>query len=831
MLKPPDWQIQPSVELPDWLVEGVQLSIDRSESGSGNWAAQLLWQRGIRDRNQLAGFLNPDRYQPTSPFAFGQEMVWAIDRIRQARQTGEQVAVWGDFDADGITATAVLWEGLGQFFPPEQLTYFIPNRLTESHGLSVQGLEKLAAWGCRLIITCDTGSTNLAEIELARRLGMDVIVTDHHTLPQISAEAVENRPAVTAILNPRYLPADHPLAHLSGVAVAYKLVEALYETFPDVPQQPIAHLLDLVAIGLIADLVQLTGDCRYLAQRGIEQLQKNRGGTAPRPGVAKLLELCRKTGDRPTDISFGLGPRINAVSRIQGDARLCVELLTSQDKQRCDPLAIEAEFANDCRKLLQRDVVKQVKARLAQLDLSTTRAIVLADPQWSIGILGLVAGQIAQEYGRPTVLLALEELDGLEANSPDAPPLAKGSARSINQIDLYQLVNEQRHLLHSFGGHPFAAGLSLPVENIPLFAEAINQRLRQQFPEAPTGATIRADLTVTVAELQQGNGKALFDQLKLLEPCGMGNPAPKLLIRNGWFSNLWHRKFRGSRQDQEGLIKAEFLLQDETIAQGFPGVWWGHYKDEIPSGQRCDAIVELDFNSYRDAKREMRYEVRLIAVRPTDPDDLVSNRSASDRSFSLSTLPIDWILDWRQDRSRIDPSSTTPEPILEVLDCPTSWAELEGWLQEAFRTHQKLAIAYPAPVPISPNQIWQQLVGLVKYLSRTGMAATQSLLREKLEIGDRALEAGLQSLQLVGFTLVRQADELHFSWQAIADITNPEPRSLEPHSSLAEERAIAQFAAAVQEEQFYRRYFYEMPLATLQTIAQQLMRQSERSSG
>ena len=822
MLEPPDWQIQPSVEIPDWLVEGIQLSVDPGQASapeSGNWAAQLLWQRGIRDRNQLAGFLNPDCYQPTSPFAFGQEMVWAIDRIRQARQAGEQVAVWGDFDADGITATAVLWEGLGQFFPAEQLTYWIPNRLTESHGLSAQGLEKLAVWGCRLIITCDTGSTNLAEIELARRLGMDVIVTDHHTLPQISAEALENRPAVTAILNPRYLPAEHPLAHLSGVAVAYKLIEALYETFPEVPQQPIARLLDLVAIGLIADLVQLTGDCRYLAQRGIEQLQKNRGETAPRPGVAKLLELCRKTGDRPTDISFGLGPRINAVSRIQGDARLCVELLTSQDKQRCDQLAIETEAANDCRKLLQRDVVKQVKARLARLDLSTTRAIVLADPQWSIGILGLVAGQIAQEYGRPTILLALEEPDGLEAANLDSATqlLAKGSARSVNQIDLYQLVSEQRHLLHSFGGHPFAAGLSLPVENIPLFAEAINQRLRQQIPEAPTGATIRADLTVTVAELQQDNGKALFDQLKLLEPCGMGNPAPKLLIRNGWFANLWHRKFRGARQDQEGLIKAEFLLQDETIAQGFPGIWWGHYKDEIPSGQRCDAIVELDFNSYRDAKREMRYEVRLIALRPIALDHLLS-----DPSSSLPTLPIDWILDWRQERSpAIDPSSATPEAILQVLDCPTSWAELEGWLQEAVRTGQKLAIAYPEPVPISPNQIWQQLIGLAKYLSRTGTAATRSLLREKLEIGDRALEAGLQSLQLAGFSLVQQANELHFSWQAI---------SPELHSSLAEQRAIAQFAAAVREEQFYRRYFYEMPLATLQAIAQQLMRQSERSS-
>jgi single-stranded-DNA-specific exonuclease len=797
MLEPPQWQIQPFVEAPAWLIEAVQLFIGSptesptGSSASSEWAAQLLWQRGIRDRNQLAGFLDPACYQPTSPFAFGQEMDWAIDRIRQAREAAEKVAVWGDFDADGITATAVLWEGLGQFFPSEQLTYFIPNRLTESHGLAAQGLEKLAAWGCRLVITCDTGSTHLAEIELAHSLGMDVIVTDHHTLPQ-------HRPAVTAILNPRYLPTDHALAHLSGVAVAYKFVEALYETFPDVPQQPIARLLDLVAIGLIADLVQLTGDCRYLAQRGIEHLQKNRGDNPPRPGIAKLLELCRKRGDRPTDISFGLGPRINAVSRIQGDARLCVELLTSQDPQRCNQLAIETEAANDCRKLLQRDVVKQVKAKLAQLDLSTTRAIVLADPQWSIGILGLVAGQIAQEYGRPTILLALEETD----ESGVTPLLARGSARSVNQIDLYQLVSEQTHLLHSFGGHPFAAGLSLPVNNINLFAEAINQRLRQQNPEALLGAIARADLTVTVAVLQQDNGKALFDQLKLLEPCGMGNPAPRLLIRNGWFTNLWHRKFRGARQDQEGLIKAEFLLQDGTSDRGFPGVWWGHYKDEIPVGQRCDAIVELDFNSYRDAEREMRYEVRLIALRPTTLE-------ASHSDNPPSAIPIDWILDWRQKSDR--PSSH--EAIVQVTQCPTSWAELESYLQAAVRAGQKLAIAYPPPVPIAPGQIWQQLVGLAKYLSRSGVTVTRAELCGKLEIGDRALETGLQSLQLVGFSLVQRRDKLQLDWKPVADL-----------ETLAEQRAIAQFSAAVQEEQFYQRYFYELPLERLQAIAQPLIR-------
>ncbi|HEY9653271.1 MAG TPA: single-stranded-DNA-specific exonuclease RecJ, partial [Coleofasciculaceae cyanobacterium] len=510
----PQWQVPPTPNVPQWFLEAVKQHTPVSD---GRYAAQVLWQRGIRDLKQLPGYLNPECYQPASPFTFGQEMKWAVERLQQACQTGEMVAIWGDFDADGITSTSVLWEGLGQFFPQDwQLIYYIPNRLTESHGLNCPGIDALHQQGCRLIVTCDTGSTNLQEIDYAQTLGIDVIVTDHHTLPA-------ERPPVKAIINPRYFPPDHQLYHLSGVAVAYKLVEALYEAMPDIPQQPLESLLDLVAIGLIADLVQLSGDCRYLAQRGIGRLQQQLK-TRTRPGVARLLELCQRNGDRPTDVSFGLGPRINAVSRIQGDASFCVELLTSKDETRTHQLAIETELANTRRKSLQKDVTHQVKNKLAQLDLSTTSVIVLEDSQWPVGVLGLVAGQIAQEYGRPTILLSTEgEENGESDKGGNTPRFARGSARSVNTIDLYHLVKSQEHLLHRFGGHPFAAGLSLPVENIPLFTEAIDQQLRQNLFSSGTVMMprIEADLVVNVAEL----GKELFHELKLLEPCGMGNPA------------------------------------------------------------------------------------------------------------------------------------------------------------------------------------------------------------------------------------------------------------------------------------------------------------------
>lgn len=780
---------------PSWFVQAVKTY---AAGLPGRYAAQLLWQRGICDLQQLAGFLNPALYQPTSPFEFGCEMEWAVERLRQARERAESVAIWGDFDADGITSTAVLWEGLGQFFVPDQhLRYYIPNRLKESHGLSIRGLEALAAQGCRLVVTCDTGSTNLAEIAYANQLGMDVIVTDHHTLPP-------ERPPVVAIINPRSLPADHPLAHLSGVAVAYKLVEALYETLPEVPQQPLHQLLDLVAIGLIADLVQLTGDCRYLAQKGIEQLQQQMqlGSQATRPGITKLLELCKKSGDRPTDISFGLGPRINAVSRIQGDAHFCVELLTSRDEERCRQLAEETELANIRRKSLQREVTQQVKERLAQLDLSTTSVIVLSDPQWPTGVLGLVASQIAHGYGRPTILLSAETAD-LEPTEPDksdaTQPLARGSARSINQIDLYQLVQEQAHLLHSFGGHPFAAGLSLPIANLPLFTEAINRQLRQQdFVSVGVSATIaEADLEVTVAEL----GKDLFRELKLLEPCGMGNPVPKLLIRNCWFERAWHRNIQDLQGRKVQYIKTNFELWDDSTTQGFPGVWWGHYKDEIPSG-RCDVVVELDFNSYENRPRRIvpHYEVRLLAI--------LSASHAVQLPRSLTTL--DWLWDWRTEQPDSPPAV---EPLL-VSQCPASWAELQAWLRRSLQESRPLAIAYPPPNLTPPAQLWQQLVGVAKYLDRTQNLATRQQLQAKLGIGDRSLQLGFQSLRALGFDVKSSEQGFQMHYLGDPEISNPSLLNVK----------IQPFLEAVQEEQFRRQYFYQVPFSAVQTVAEQLQR-------
>lgn len=760
------WKIAPSLSPPQWFTQAVE----NYHPNYSHYIAQLLWQRGICDLESLYPFLDPNRYVSTSGFdGFGQQMKAAIARLQKAWDNQEKVAIWGDFDADGITATSVLWEGLKPFFPtPEQLSYYIPNRLTESHGLNHSGLEQLAQSGVTLVITCDTGSTNLEEIKQAKTWGIDIIVTDHHTLPA-------EDPEVVAILNPKYLNETHPLYHLSGVAVAYKLVESLYDSFPDIPEKSAETLLDLVAIGLVADLVKLQGDCRYLAQQGIKKLAKQKENPT-RPGVAALLKLCKKIGDRPMDISFGLGPRINAISRIQGDASFAVELLTSREEKTCQRLAQETDAANSRRKQLQKETENAVKKQIEKIDLSTTGVIILADPEWHPGVLGLVAGQIAQAYARPTILLNLYQ-------DENGVTFARGSARSLQEIDLYDLLHSQLHLLDRFGGHPFAAGLSIKAENLPLFREAINQQFRQKYSNLELEPTINIDLTVTVQEL----GQALFQAIKLLEPYGMGNPIPQLLIKNCWFSDIWNKNIQDNRGQKISYIRTTFKICDQTKPEGFSGIWWGHRKEDLPENQYCDAVVELDFN---DNQKDY-YHVRLIDVK------LAKSQPDKEALSSANIL----LLDQRQQKTD-HRDLEIHQPIIKLENCPRSWRELSQGILSGIKNQSAVALAYSSPSRSSPRETWKTLLGIALYLRRTQKSVTREALKDKLECSEIVLQWGLRALISVGFVIEGE--------QAInvsGDLT----------SDSLDNDDVQNFLEAIQEEQFRCQYFSEVPLETIKS--------------
>lgn len=702
-----NWHILETVEPPTWLIEKV-----------GKFAATLLLQRGLVEPEQIAAFLDIEAYQPTSAFAFP-EMPQAIARIQKAYAEGETIAIWGDFDADGITATSVLWEGLGQFFiQNDRLVFYIPDRLKESHGISIRGLDELRSQCAdegkvvNLIITCDTGSTSLEAINYANALGIDVIVTDHHTLPDTSPNAI-------AMINPRYLDNGHPLFHLSGVAVAYKLMEALYETLPEVPQQPLEDLLDLVAIGLVADLVQLTGDSRYLAQKGIEVLRQKK-----RLGVRMLLEQCKRVGDRPIDISFGIAPRINAVSRIWGDVRKCVELLTTRDEKICKSLIDRTELANTQRKALQKKVFKQVQGKIEQLDLSTTGIIILADPQWSVGVLGLVAGQVVAEYGRPTILCTVEN------------GIAKGSARSLEGINLYELLKGQEHLLLSFGGHPLAGGLSFAMENLQVLTEAIDRCFWSQYGQLNSKA-ITIDLEVKIADLN----KDLFNEFKQLEPFGMGNPMPKLLVRDCEFINISNANIRTHKGQKVEYIKTEFVLSDR-LGNQIHGDWWGHYSYELPDVP-CDVVIELVDNALRK-----RYDARLVDFHSQNTplkSELPALTSNSIKNYQASLKIIDL-------RGCVELERELEAAICDR--CPTSWHDLNTIVEQAAQSDRALALVYPDPEKINGAIAWQILVGIAKYLSRTGKAIKRSQLMAKLGIDDRhVLQIGFEELRQYGYVV------------------------------------------------------------------------------
>jgi single-stranded-DNA-specific exonuclease len=327
---------------------------------------------------------------------------------------------------------------------------------------------------------------------------------------------------------------------------------------------------------------------------------------------------------------------------------------------------------------------------------------------------------------------------------------------------------------------------------LPLFTEAVNLQLRQLSDATPEGPVLAVDLVVTVKEL----GKELFQELKWLEPCGMGNPTPKLLIRDCWFEQVRNQKLRDRTGRQVEYIKTTFDLWDGSVTQGFAGVWWGHYRDDIPAGQ-CDAVVELDFNTYVNEAKGIKphYEVRLIAVRPGTAGDLVPAIS-----------PYARLLDWRGTALAHAPTDLNP---LMLTQCPHSWAEFQLWFRRAEQTQRPLAIAYPAPTLLPPIDLWQQLVGIAKYLSRTEQLATRQQWLEKLEIGDRALQLGFKTLTQLGFRITHEDAGFQVTWH---------PTAPENAGNLTE--AVEQFLNAVKEDHFRRQYFYQIPLETLSAIAE-----------
>jgi len=443
--------------------------------------AALLARRGLTEPGAVRGFLDPAAYSP-SPAADLPDMEIAVERVLAAVERGEQMLVWGDFDVDGQTATALLVELLRDL--GGLVDYYIPQRQSEGHGVHTGKLAALldADPALRLIITCDTGIAAHDAVDLARGRGVDVVITDHHQLP-------ETLPAAYAAVNPQRLPPGHPLRTLPGVGAAYKLAEALYQRAgrPDTA----AHLLDLAALGIVADVALLAGDTRYLLQRGLDALRNTQ-----RAGLRALAEVAGLALERldESDIGFGLGPRLNALGRM-GDANDAVELLTTDDEARALILARQLEGHNNERRAQTNLIYQAAQAQIeADAHLLDGAALVLAHETWAGGVVGIVANRLVEDYNRPVVLLTT------------ADGVARGSARSVAGCDitaaLVQVERERPGLLRSYGGHTMAAGMSLDAARIPEFRRALSRAVAGQLgTDAVQAPALRIDAYVPLAEV------------------------------------------------------------------------------------------------------------------------------------------------------------------------------------------------------------------------------------------------------------------------------------------------------------------------------------------
>ncbi|MBN1963912.1 MAG: single-stranded-DNA-specific exonuclease RecJ, partial [Anaerolineae bacterium] len=519
----------------------------------------MLVQRGITSAAEARAFLDPAQYPPAPPGELP-DLLRAAALLSGYLTTQRSVLVWGDFDVDGQTATSLLLDGLRGL--GAQVTWHIPHRVTDSHGIGVERLAALIAErNPALLLTCDTGVSAHAAIEYANAQGVTVIVTDHHDLPP-------ELPPAAAVVNPRRLPPEHPLRDLPGVGVAYRLMQALYQQAGREAELP--RLLDLVALGIVADVARQTHDTRYLLQLGLVELRRTQ-----RAGLRALIDVAGLDDAHLSaeDIGFQLGPRLNAAGRLD-DAAQAVELLTTSDPTQARVLAANLDGLNQKRRVLQQQIFTAANTQIAnQPELLDHAALVLAYPEWHPGLLGIVAGQLAEMYQRPCVLLRTTE---------DGP--ARGSARSAPGYDIGQAIAAQADLLIEYGGHPGAAGLSLPAENIKTFRRRLSHTLHEQAPAA-TAPPLEIAAEVGLDEINA----ALLTEIDRLAPFGEGNPPIVLATRN---LTLVSDATIGRDRRHRRLTVQDDAGRTQAV------LWWKGAEHRLPEG-RFDLAYTLGWNTYQ----------------------------------------------------------------------------------------------------------------------------------------------------------------------------------------------------------------------------------------
>lgn len=534
---------------------------------------RLLLIRGYVTAEEAKLFLRPKLDRLHDPLGF-LSMDKAVDRLSRAVREKELVFIHGDYDVDGICSTTLLTRAIRSF--GGEAIPFIPRRLEDGYDLSDAGVNAAIAAGARVVVTCDCGTTALAAVARLCKAGIDVIVTDHH-LPGGPL------PECISVLNPKRTGCEYPDKDLAAVGVAFKLALALARALGK-NENFVWAMLDLVALATVADVAPLRGENRVFVRYGLKMLAETRN-----IGLRALIRAAGLDGKALTSgrIGFILAPRLNAAGRL-GHAIRGVELLLTEDEHQANAIARELEELNYKRQEIDRWTLDQARERVQQLDLDNTFGIVLADESWHPGVIGIVASRLVEEFGRPTVLVAI------------SGEVGKGSGRSIAKFNLHGALGEARELLLRYGGHKAAAGVTVARDQIDAFAARFNEVARSHLTPEDLVPEIRVDLEVSM----DGMDEKLESLFRHFEPFGIGNPTPVLLARNVTIA----RPPRTMGRDGLKLVLDTGTGSIEAIGWGF-----AHRAAEFEPGGCVDVAFRLEKDEYRG---ESRLQARIADIRP-----------------------------------------------------------------------------------------------------------------------------------------------------------------------------------------------------------------------
>lgn len=536
---------------------------------------KILVNRNIDNAADIHQFLNPKLSDLKDPFELS-DMDKAIERVTRAFFENEKIVIYGDYDVDGITATALLYMIFNKL--GAQVDFYLPNRLIEGYGLSPESIDEAKSKGVSLIVTVDTGITAVEEVDYARKQGIDVIVTDHH-------EPGERLPEATAIINPKK-PGCTYGGELSGVGVAFKFTQALYRALNQ-DQRELEEHLDLVALGTAADIVPLIGENRVLTKFGIKQIART-----TKPGLKSLAFVSGLMGK---DISTGqvvfiLAPRINALGRL-GDAGQAIRLLSTRDERAAAKIARKLDQENKRRKEIDETTLNEALAQMEEVtDLDSDRAIVLAGVGWHQGVIGIVASRLVERYHLPTVMISITNGEG------------KGSARSIPGFHLCEALKECEPLLLKYGGHKYAAGLSIKQENIPAFRKKFIEVSNKYLSLEDIQPKLMIDLEIELTDIDD----AFMEAIEAFSPFGPQNMRPIFLTRN---CEVVGQPYVVGRNHLKMKIKKGDAVFD-VIGFGF-----GEMARTISDkGCLIDLVYVIEYNTYNNVTRK---QIRLKDIKLT----------------------------------------------------------------------------------------------------------------------------------------------------------------------------------------------------------------------